>query len=202
MTTRRTMTTLLTATLLAGCGDIDLAQPMQADAALEPTKWQELLDFASQQGVDWAAADEAYWGALADRLSDALGGLNLKVPQTFMVTTTGLEEFNFAYVRNQSVVLPRERASLDGPVAGDERTDFFLLAHEFFHLLSGENPAQRQALYALLGRVPRCTLRRRTPTSRVERWGSTVSRSTPAAARSTSDLSAGSARSNCSRTRV
>jgi hypothetical protein len=73
------------------------------------------------------------------------------MPHSFMVTTTGLEEFNAAYVRNKSIVLPRERAALDGPVAGDDRRDFFLLAHELFHLLSDENPARRHELYALLG---------------------------------------------------
>ncbi len=38
--------------------------------------------------------------------------------------------------------------------AGDTRRDFFLLAHELFHVLSGENPAQRLALSALLGFEP------------------------------------------------
>jgi hypothetical protein len=118
---------------------------------LEPTTRQGFLDFVSRQGAAWTPADQAHWGTLADRLSDAVAGLNLKMPHVFMVTTTGLEEFNAAYVRNKSIVLPRERAALDGPVAGDDRRDFFLLAHELFHLLSEENPARRHELYALLG---------------------------------------------------
>lgn len=114
---------------------------------LEPTTTQGFLAFAADAGLDWTPAEQAYWTMLADRLSDALAGLNPRVPQIFMVKTTGLEEFNAAYTRNQSIMLPRER--LD--IAGDERRDFFLIAHEFFHVLSTENPARRSELYALLG---------------------------------------------------
>ncbi len=60
--------------------------------------------------------------------------------------TTGEEEFNSAYTRNRSIVLPESFT-----LPADERGNFFLLAHELFHVLSRENPAQRHALYALLG---------------------------------------------------
>jgi len=62
------------------------------------------------------------------------------------VKTTGEEEFNSAYTRNRSIALPESFT-----LATDERRDFFLLAHELFHVLSRENPGQRHALYALLG---------------------------------------------------
>ena len=114
---------------------------------LEPTSTQSFLAFTGDAGRDWTSAEQEYWRMLADRLSDALTGLNARVPQIFMVKTTGLEEFNAAYTRNRSIMLPQER--LD--IAGDERRDLFLLAHEFFHVLSAENPALRSELYALLG---------------------------------------------------
>jgi hypothetical protein len=69
------------------------------------------------------------------------------MPHVFMVKTSGLDEFGAAYTRNRSIMLPQGRLH----IAGDERRDFFLLAHELFHILSRENPAQRHALYALLG---------------------------------------------------
>lgn len=114
---------------------------------LEPTSTQSFLAFTGDAALDWTPAEQAYWTLQADRLSDALAGLNPRLPQIFMVKTTGLEEFNAAYTRNRSIMLPQER--LD--IAGDERRDFFLLAHELFHVLSTENPALRSELYALLG---------------------------------------------------
>lgn len=117
---------------------------------LDPVSKQEFLNHAGDQGLDWPADEQAHWGSLAEVLSEAAEGLNFRMPQAFMVRTTGLEEFNAAYSRNQAIVLPQERADLD-EVAGDVRRDFFLLAHELYHLLSWENPAMRTELYALLG---------------------------------------------------
>jgi hypothetical protein len=114
---------------------------------LEPTTTREFLDFVSQAAMAWTKAEEAYWGELANRLSDAAAGLNVRVPNMFMVKTTGAEEFNAAYARNDAIVLPQDRLS----IAGDERRDFFLLAHELFHVLTSTNAALRHELYALLG---------------------------------------------------
>jgi hypothetical protein len=114
---------------------------------LEPTSTQGFLAFASNAAVAWAPDEQAYWSGLADRLSDAVAGLNLKVPQILMLKTTGEEEFSAAYARDRAIILPQDRVAL----ARDERRDFFLLAHELFHVLSGENPQQRHALNVLLG---------------------------------------------------
>jgi hypothetical protein len=114
---------------------------------LAPTSRQDFLTFASGAALAWTPAEHAYWTMLADRLSDAATGLNPKMPHVSMVKTSGTEEFGAAYTRNRSIMLPQGRLA----IAGDERRDFFLLAHELFHILSRENPAQRHALYALLG---------------------------------------------------
>lgn len=113
----------------------------------EPTTTQDYLRFAADAARAWTPDEEAYWSTLASGLNDAIAGLNLRIPQMSMVKTSGLEQFNAAYTRNRAIVLPERRVAL----AGDTRRDFFLLAHELFHVLSGENPAQRRALYALLG---------------------------------------------------
>ena len=119
---------------------------------LEPTALQGFLEFASNAATPWSPDEEAYWSAIADRLSAVTAGLDLKIPHIFLVKTTGKEEFNSAYTRNRAIVLPESFT-----LAPDERRDFFLLAHELFHVLSQENPAQRHALYALLGfeRLPK-----------------------------------------------
>jgi hypothetical protein len=114
---------------------------------VETTTMQSFLKFASREALGWTPAEQAYWSTLADRLSDAAEGLNPRMPHVFMVKTSGLDEFGAAYTRDRSIMLPQGRLH----IAGDERRDFFLLAHELFHILSRENPAQRHALYALLG---------------------------------------------------
>jgi hypothetical protein len=114
---------------------------------LEPTNTREFLEFVSGEAAEWTQDEQVYWKLLVDQLSAALEGLNLDIPDVFMVKTTGLEEFNAVYVRNRSIMFPQGRVA----VAGDVRRDFFLLAHELFHLLSLEHPARRDELYALLG---------------------------------------------------
>jgi hypothetical protein len=114
---------------------------------LEPTTMQSFLAFAGDAALAWSPAEEAYWATLVERLSDAAAGLNPRLPHVFMVKTTGLEEFGAAYARNQAMMFPQSRLA----IAGDERRDFFLLAHELFHILTRENAAMREALYALLG---------------------------------------------------
>jgi uncharacterized protein len=114
---------------------------------LEPTNTRGFLEFVSGEAVAWTDDEQLYWKSLVDQLSEALEGLNLDIPDAFMVKTTGLEEFDAVYVRNRSIIFPQGRVA----VAGDVRRDFFLLAHELFHLLSLEYPARRDELYALLG---------------------------------------------------
>lgn len=114
---------------------------------VEPRATLDFLRFAGNQGLDWEAGEEAYWGALADTLSEAARGLNFLLPRLYIVKTTGLEEFNAAYHRNGGIVLPQERVS----IAGDMRRDYFLLAHELFHAISNRNPDLRDELYGLLG---------------------------------------------------
>jgi hypothetical protein len=113
---------------------------------LEPTTMEELLAFVSGNALTWTPDERAYWSRLVDGLSMATTGLMLSVPEIFLVKTTGLEEFGFAYARKRTIVLPQGRLE----IAGDERRDFFLLAHEFFHYLSANNATLRDSLYELL----------------------------------------------------
>jgi hypothetical protein len=113
---------------------------------LEPNTMEELLAFVSGNALTWTPDERAYWSRLVDGLSMATTGLMLSVPEIFLVKTTGLEEFGFAYARERTILLPQGRLE----IAGDERRDFFLLAHEFFHYLSANNATLRDSLYELL----------------------------------------------------
>jgi hypothetical protein len=100
----------------------------------EPTNLKEFLDFAAGAGRGWTAQEEENWQALVGRLSDAMKGLNLRLPSIDLVKTSGEEEFGgAAYTRRNSIMLSGSwTTSL--PMT-DPRRAFFLLAHELFHVL-------------------------------------------------------------------
>ena len=114
----------------------------------EPTNLKEFLDFAAGAGRRWTALEKANWKALVGKLSDAMKGLNLHVPNIDLVKTSGAEEFDAAYTRRHAIMFPESMTSL--PMT-DPRRAYFLLAHEVFHVLSRTDPLLRDDLYALLG---------------------------------------------------
>ena len=114
----------------------------------EPTSLDEFLGFAADAGLDWTDQEKAGWKALVDKLSDAMKGLNLHVPNIDLVKTSGEEEFDSAYTRVRAVMLPESLTSLP---TTDPRGAYFLLAHEVFHVLSRADSRLRDDLYALLG---------------------------------------------------
>ena len=113
-----------------------------------PTNLKEFLDFAAGAGRRWTAVEKANWQVLVGKLSDAMKGLNLRVPNIDLIKTSGEEEFGAAYTRRHAIMFPESMASLP---TTDPRRAYFLLAHEVFHVLSRTDPLLRDDLYALLG---------------------------------------------------
>ena len=99
----------------------------------EPTNLKEFLDFAADAGRGWTALEESNWKAVVDKLSDAMKGLNLRLPNIELVKTSGEEEFGAAYTRRNAIMFPESMTSLP---TTDPRRAYFLLAHEVFHVLS------------------------------------------------------------------
>ena len=114
-----------------------------------PTNVKEFLDFAAGAGRSWTASEEGNWQALVGKLSDAMQGVNLHVPNIDLIKTSGVEEFGAAYTRRHAIMLPQSWAT-SLPMT-DPRRAFFLLAHELFHVLSRTDSLLRDDLYALLG---------------------------------------------------
>jgi hypothetical protein len=114
----------------------------------EPTTLQAFLDFTADAARVWTAQETASWKPVIDKLSAALEGLRLHVPNIDLVKTSGEEEFGALYTRRTAVMLPAAVTSLP---TTDPRLAYFLLAHEVFHVLSRRDPQLRDALYALLG---------------------------------------------------
>jgi hypothetical protein len=113
-----------------------------------PTNLKEFLDFAAGAVRPWTAEEKAAWTVVVDKLSDAMKGLNLRVPNIDLIKTSGEEEFGAAYTRRHAIMFPESMASLP---ATDSRRAYFLLAHEVFHVLSRTDSLLRDDLYALLG---------------------------------------------------
>jgi hypothetical protein len=115
----------------------------------EPTDVKTFLEFAASAGRGWTAGEKNHWQALVDRLSDAMRGLNLHLPNIDLVKTSGEEELgSAAYTRRNAIMLAESAISL--PVT-DARRAYFLLAHEVFHVLSRADSRRRDDVYALLG---------------------------------------------------
>ena len=114
-----------------------------------PTDLKRFLDFAAAAGRGWTAEEKNNWQALVARLSDAMTGLNMHLPNIDLVKTSGEEELgSAAYTRRNAVMFSESVISL--PVT-DARRAYFLLAHEVFHVLSRADSRRRDDLYALLG---------------------------------------------------
>ena len=114
----------------------------------EPTSLHEFLDFAADAGLGWTAQEEAGWKALVDKLSDAMEGLNLDVPNIDLVKTTGAEEFDAAYTRGHAIMLP-EAGEL--PAHDGSSPRLLPAGARLFHVLSRADSQLRDTLYALLG---------------------------------------------------
>lgn len=111
---------------------------------------EEFLTFLGGSGLSWTPSERDYWQQQVAQVSAPLAGLNVRVTDVALVKTSGREEFNFAYSRNDAIMIPDGRVQ----IAGDERRDFFFLAHEVFHYLSALNPVARDSLFGLLGFKP------------------------------------------------
>jgi hypothetical protein len=71
---------------------------------VQPTNLMEFLDSAADAGRGWTAQEEADWTALVRKLSDAMQGLNLHLPNIDLVKTSGEEEFGAAYTRRNAIM--------------------------------------------------------------------------------------------------
>ena len=69
-----------------------------------PTDLKEFFDFAADAGRGWTALEESNWKAVVDTLSDAMTGLNLRLPNIELVKTSGEEEFGAAYTRRNAII--------------------------------------------------------------------------------------------------
>ncbi len=113
-----------------------------ARAVSEP----EFLDFVGKNVAAWTPGETEAVEAAIKKIQPRLREFALPLPPIVeFIKTTGAEEGGAAYTRANAIVLPQsEFAKKDGDLAK-------LICHELFHVLSRQNPALRDKLYAVIG---------------------------------------------------
>jgi len=116
------------------------------------------LEYVRSQVMDWTAAEVAALTQIITSLADKFAAMAFTLPETvYLVKTTGEEEAGAAYTRAMdTIALPANMvASLTGgrgngdPLHSGPSTEYLekIVNHEFFHLISKNNPALRHRLY-------------------------------------------------------
>lgn len=102
--------------------------------------------FLASTALDWPADEKTRWQKAAQELAPRLAQLQLaQKPQRIQLALTdGRDAANTPYTRGDTIYLPRN-------YAGKSSSDLELLAHEYFHILTRENPELAQSIYQLLG---------------------------------------------------
>jgi hypothetical protein len=121
----------------------DRAARMKTDREVTES---EFLEFAASAALDWEEAEIGALTAAYREIEDELKRLRLLLPREIIfVKTTGQEEGNSAYTRENAVILPRRL--LGSSASALQR----LLAHELFHVASRADSEFAERLYATIG---------------------------------------------------
>jgi hypothetical protein len=117
-----------------------------------PVSEAQYLAHVGRSVVQWEPAPRARVEAALKALKPSLARLKVPLPPTVMlINTTGQEEGQAEYTRDDAIVLPRPF------LAGTDKNLEFVIAHELFHILSRRNPELREDLYEDIGFEP-CTV--------------------------------------------
>ena len=116
------------------------------------------LAYVGAQAMDWQAEQITALQAIVASIATKFAGLQVTLPPTVaIVQTSGKEEGAAAYTRGlDTIVLPANMvgsiafpADFGDPLHAVDSTDYLanVVIHEFFHLISKNNPALRTQLY-------------------------------------------------------
>ncbi len=124
----------------------DRAVRLRADREISES---EYLAFVAQSVLEWESKEKGAIECALQQISPALSRLfpPLRDP-IYLVKTTGKEDFGLAYTRGNAIVL---YSTLLPSVLENQWFLRYVLAHEFFHVFSRNNPKLRNALYQAIG---------------------------------------------------
>ena len=110
---------------------------------------KDFLAFVARCVQSWTPEETNRITAALQTLEDKLARWHLPFPGTILlVRTSGEEEFNNCYTRQNAIVFPAAEA--DGRPAALS----YLILHELFHVLSRHDPELRKACYGAIGFRP------------------------------------------------
>lgn len=128
---------------LAATSDFHRAATMGVAPPVTRERFREYLAGAA---LAWAPEQRARWRTALAALAPKLEALRVRLPAAvLLVQTTGGDSANAPYTRGNAVFLPIGSTHLKS------HTDEELLAHELFHIVSRNDPALADRLYALFG---------------------------------------------------
>ena len=126
--------------------DFDRAARLKTD---RPVTESEFLVFLGRNVRSWSATESNKLARVCRNVSEKLTGWNLPLPPTvLLVKTSGAEEGQAAYTRQNAIILPEHMAR------DSDRSLADTLLHELFHVMSRHQPELRKNLYRLIGFTP------------------------------------------------
>ncbi len=106
----------------------------------------DLVRFFGANTMEWTEKEKRKITIGINLFRDMAAQFNLPLPdEVFFVKTTGREEGGAAYTRANAIFFPEHFIAVP-----QERLNF-VVAHEFFHVLSRTNPELRDKLYEVIG---------------------------------------------------
>jgi hypothetical protein len=121
----------------------DRAARMKTDRDVSEAQFSE---FVASSALDWDEHEEGAVNAAFKQIQSSVARLSLPLPdKIYVIKTSGKEEGNAAYTRENAIVLPKDI------LASPDRELQRLLAHELFHIFSRTHPRLVKSLYEAIG---------------------------------------------------
>ena len=131
---------------IAALTPLDRRARMQTDQDISE---KDFLAFVGRSVRSWTPEETNRITSLLQTLGEKLDRWHLPFPAVvLLVRTSGEEEFNNWYTRQNAIVFP------SSDVAGRPSALSNLLLHELFHVLSRHDPELRKACYGIIGFRP------------------------------------------------
>ena len=113
----------------------------------QPVSEPDFLRFVGSNVLAFSDKDKANVSEAIQKLKPLLQPYRLNWPASIlMIKTTGKEEGNAAYTRENAIILPAGKFGLNRSKQLER-----VLCHELFHILSRHDPALKNALYETIG---------------------------------------------------
>lgn len=121
----------------------DRAARMKTDREVSEAQFAE---FAASSAMDWEQHEKNAVKVAYKKIQTSVARLSLPLPEKIhIIKTSGNEEGNAAYTRENAIILPRDI------LASPDKEIQRLLAHELFHISSRAHPALLKSLYETIG---------------------------------------------------